>query len=486
MTLIEVLIASVMTAFIAIGTFTAFDAAGKSSADERAHAQGTLLAQQDQERLRSFTTTELEQMGTVETYRAENGMCLEKSGSAYSYFNGSKNTLFCEKVTGFAGNAYTGGVFTVTSASSYVSAEKGAEKAAFVCEKSGGSGSYLQTKSSVTWTSLGSRPPVTQSSVLTVPASYVLLVKVVNQANEPLEGATVSVTSGPSTTTSASGCVTFGGLGSETVEVSATKGSWIGSTGKTPVTKTGVKLSTTSVTEITLTLAEPGSIVAEFESNGTTAGVTASAFFAQQVKFSAPNYYVAASAVPEAKITQSSLFPWVKSVKPLEYESYNVYAGDCEANNPETVTASGEKLKYHTPVTVTPGGTTTDKVEVPAVNVRVYEGTEASKLNAIASAESAYITNEGCKAATTSQNGPVTYKHKVAINSEGRLETKYKYQPYAKELILCVIAKLATGKYARNTLKIENAKKAGTAELFLYLKGTGFTEKTKASELTCP
>ena len=83
MTLIEVLIASVITAFIAIGTFTAFDAAGKSSADERAHAQGTLLTQQDQDRLRSFTTTTLAQMGTVTTYRAENGMCLEKSGSGY-------------------------------------------------------------------------------------------------------------------------------------------------------------------------------------------------------------------------------------------------------------------------------------------------------------------------------------------------------------------------------------------------------------------
>ena len=69
--------------------------------------------------------------------------------------------------------------------------------------------------------------------------------------------------------------------------------------------------------------------------------------------------------------------------KPLEYESYNVYAGDCEANNPETVTASGEKLKYHTTVTVTPGGSTTDKVEVPAVNVEVFEGTKAETLSAL-------------------------------------------------------------------------------------------------------
>ena len=58
---------------------------------------------------------------------------------------------------------------------------------------------------------------------------------------------------------------------------------------------------------------------------------------------------------PESKITQSKLFPFVKAVKPLEYESYVVYAGDCEANNPETVTAAGEKLKSKS-VQVTPGG----------------------------------------------------------------------------------------------------------------------------------
>ncbi len=352
MTLIEVLIASVLTAFIAIGTFTAFDAAGKSSVDERSHAQGTVLGQQDQERLRSFTTTALEQMGTIETYRAENGMCLEKSGSAYTYFNGAKNTLFCEKVTGFAGNTYTGTVFTVTSTASYVSAEKGGENTSLVCEKSGGSGSYLAVKSSVKWTSLGSRPPVTQTSNLNVPASYVLLVKVVNQANEPVEGATVTVTPGPSTTTPASGCVTFGGLTSETVEVSATKGSWTDFTGKTPTTKTGVKVSTTSITEVELHLAESGSIVGEFESNGVA--TEGSAFYALETKITSPSFYVAASATPEAKITQNKLFPFVKTVKPLEYESYVVYAGDCEANNPETVTAAGEKIKYKS-VPVPPG-----------------------------------------------------------------------------------------------------------------------------------
>ena len=215
------------------------------------------------------------------------------------------------------------------------------------------------------------------------------------------------------------------------------------------------------------------------------------------VNKSAPDYYVAASSVPEAKITQSSLFPWVKTVKPLEYESYTVYAGDCEANNPVTVTASGEKLTYHAPVTVTPGGSTTDKVEVPAVNVEVFEGTKAKPLSALASAEYAYITNEACKA-TTSQNGAVTYQHKVALTAGGKLESKYKYQPYAKELVLCVTAytpivgKESEKKYFRNTFKIENAKKAGTGTYKFYLQelknteDSGKEENATAGKLKCP
>ena len=489
MTLIEVLIASVLAAFIAIGTFTAFDAAGRSSADQRAHAQGTLLSQQDQERMRSFTTTTLEQMGTVTTTRAENGLCVEKSGSSYIYYNQGKNTLFCEKVTGFAGATYKGVVFTVTSSASFVSAEKGSEQASLACEKSGGSANYLQTKSSVTWTALGKRTPVSQVGVLTIPSSYVLLVKVRNQNNEPVEGATVAVTSGPSTTTPASGCVTFGALASETVEITAAKGSWVSYEGKTPATKSGVKLSSSSLTEIELHLAEPGSIVGEFEINGVSAGIEGVSFYALQTEFGiAPPDWVASSATPEHKLTLSSLFPAAKSGKPSEY---TVFAGDCEANNPATVTASGEKLVDKS-APVMPGGSSSVKVEVPAINVTVYEGTKSTPKGTLNSAEYAYVENEECKTGTAQNvTGTVTYQHKVALAAGGHLESKYKYQPYAKELVLCVTTKIGT-EYMRNTFKVANTKKAGTGEYKFYLQevknteDSGVEKTTIAGKLKCP
>ena len=156
-----------------------------------------------------------------------------------------------------------------SSSASYVAAEKGSEKAAFTCEKTGGTASYLQTTSSVSWPSLGTRPPVSQSSILTVPTSGVLLVKVLNQNNEAVEGATVTVTgTGVNSTqiTPTSGCVIFGGLPAEAVAVDASKSTWVDHQGKSPPKAiSGLTLSTTSVTETTFKIGEPGSIVVEFE-----------------------------------------------------------------------------------------------------------------------------------------------------------------------------------------------------------------------------
>lgn len=493
MTLIEVLIASVMVAIIAVGTFTAFDAAGQSTADERAHAQATLLVQQDQERLRGFTTTTLEQLGTVETYRAENGQCLEKSGSSYLYFKGT-TTLFCEKVTGFAGTTYKGTVFTVTSSSNYVSAEKGSEKAAFTCEKSGGSANYLQTKSSVAWPLLKGST-VSQSSVLNVPSTYVLEVKVVNQNKEAVEGATVSVTGGPSASTPSSGCVVFGGLSSGPYEISANRSGWVDQQGKSPpAALTGITLTSGSVTEEEFIIAEPSTLNVEFESNGVATGIESNSFYALNTAMKSPSDFVEQSATPVSKLTFNKVFPFKSS-------AYTVFAGECESNNPATLTASTEKLKDKSvpepAPPMTPGATYNVKVEAPAVNVEVFEGTKASAGSKVSSPEYAYITNAACKGAAAQNQTTITYQHKVGL-SAGALETKYKYQPFAKELVLCVttqavvVGKSPEKKYYRNTFKIENLKKAGTGTYKFYLQETANTEdsgkeeSTTAGKLKCP
>src|ERR1039458_3492536 len=142
--LIEVLISSLIVAVVAIGTFTAFDTAGRASTDQRAHAQAGQLAQQDQERLRGLTAAELSNFTTTTQTEAENGLCVtEVAGRKWEYCS----------TTAFTGQKYTGTVFTVTSSARYVSA--GQET--FACETTGGGANFIATTSSVRWPGLGPR-----------------------------------------------------------------------------------------------------------------------------------------------------------------------------------------------------------------------------------------------------------------------------------------------------------------------------------------
>jgi type II secretory pathway pseudopilin PulG len=495
-TLIEVVISALLVGVIVVGVFTGLNSAGRASSDERAHNQATLIAQQDEDRLRGLTATELSQLGSKEAYRAENGDCLEKVSGTYDYWN-QINTTFCEKATGLAGTAYTATVYTVKSSESYVTAGTGGNET-FTCETSGAKANYIQTTSSVTWRTLGSRAPVSQSSLVAVSASAALIVKVVNQNNEPVEGATATVTD-PSTastptateTTPASGCVIFGGLTAGTVSATAAKTGWVEHNGKSPATSTPVTLTANTTTEApTFTIAEPGSIVAEFESAGTT--VTGDTFYALQTQMSSPQNFVGGTAGKYESRTELAklLFPFKNiAEKPPGPAPYTVFAGDCEANNPATVTATGEKLKDPT-AQVEPNGSTPVKLEVPAVNVTVYEGTSSANGSPITGKpEHAMIINKGCEAATAQNySGKVPYEHPNLEFTSGHLVQKY--QPYAKELQLCIVADLSNTYYKYKSPVFENKVKAGTTIPSVYMKNTEkvgeYEHTTVAGKLTCP
>jgi Tfp pilus assembly protein PilV len=506
MTLIEVLVASLLVGVVAIGTFSAFDAAGQSTADTRAHAQATQLAAQDEERLRDLSTEKLAQLGSTEQLRAENGICLaqtEKEAKVtYSYWN-QANTSFCEKNAELAGKAYTGTIFTVTSSARYVAAEKGTEKAEFTCEKTGGAANYLQTTSSVRWPSLHSRLPVSQSSIVTLPTSAVLVVKVLSQNNEPVEGATVTATGLTSEITPASGCVIWGGLSPKTVEVTASKANWVEKDGKSPAKNASVTLTSNTVTEVSLTLGEPGKIVAEFESNGKTETekgtekekITGDTFYALQTEMTSPPDFVGgtdgtySSTATLTGTEGKGLFPFVKVGKPPGEAPYTVFAGDCEANNPAKVTETGEKLKDRT-AQVNPNGEPHVKVEVPAVSVTVYEGTKEEVTKSekadetpkyVTNPESIDMINAECSSATAQNEAPVPYKHQVTLNSKGEL-AKGKWEPYSKKLEFCVSTKTGTKAYYKYDKAFENTAKAGHTIGAVYLKS-----ETKTETLTaCP
>ena len=425
--LIEVIISALIVGLIAIGTLTGFDGATRASADERAHNQATLLAAQDEERLRGLNVTELDQLGTSSRTATENGT-----------------------------------TFTITSSAQYVA---GAENK-LTCETTGGAANYIQTTSKVTWPALHSRAAVTQSSIVDVPTSLTLLVKVYNQNHEGLEGATVKVTNRARTVTAAeettpgSGCVVFGALPEKEVDVAAIAGNDVNEAEEPSTTAPAkeVTLSPTALTgPIEFTLAPPGSIEAIFESNGSTTGVTGDTFFATHSGVAKIATGGKASTYgPTAKLT--GLFPFQPP------NPYKAYAGDCAANSPKTVAGIEEP-----PAQVEPNLTKTVKLEVPAFNLTVYKGTSTSE-GVLTTATSAKVINTACSSTA----------HEVKITSAGLLEQKY--QPYAKELQVCVVG-LVSGKYYKSTQgSFTNSAKAGTSQSFFLKKSV---EKTSESPLTC-
>ena len=196
--------------------------------------------------MRELTTTQLAQLGRTTQTEAANGLCVEKPSITWRYCAG----------TVFALQPYTGTVFTVASSAEYVSASR----SALTCGAAGGTADYLQTTSKTTWPALGSRSGVSQSSIVSTPTSALLMVKVVNRVNEPVEGALVTVTGASQTvtqTTPSAGCLIIGALAVETVKVAVSFGGWVDTNGKSPSKE--LTLSSGSLVSTEFKIAAPGS-----------------------------------------------------------------------------------------------------------------------------------------------------------------------------------------------------------------------------------
>ncbi len=472
--LIEVIVSALLVGLIAVGTFTGLTSSGRATARERSIAQATSIAQQDEERLHGLSVTQLAQLGTRTYSTAENGMCVEENSGAWYYWSSSETpwTTGCEKVTGYSGTKYTGNVFTVTSTAQYVTAAK----ESLACETEKGTADYIQTTSSVTWSSIGSHSPVSQSSLIDEPSSATLLVKVKNRNNEPVSGAEVSVYD-PSTastptateTTPASGCVIFGELAEGEAKVVASRGEWVEQKGKTSPENNGIKIIAGKLVETEFTLEAPGGITAKFVyNNGTTKQpVSSYTFVAFQPEIHSPEFFVGGEASTAATTaTLPKLFPFALPIdKP---DKYTVYAGDCAANNPKTVAGIEAPTEQVEPGT--PKGEV--EVEVPEVKVTVYE----SGTTKLSSSTSAKIIDTECEHESSQNSSPVPYAHEDPIVS-GSL--KYPYLPYAKKLELCVAGKVGTKsyRYKKSLSTYTNTSKTGTTwpSIILNTEGTETT-----------
>jgi len=431
--LIEVLISAMLVAIIVVATFSGFEAATRTSADQRRHNEAAVLAAQSQEALRSDPASALD--------------ALEYASHSYT------------KTVG-------GTTYTITQEAQPLNSS-GTGTGCNATESKAENGANIQITSSVNWALLQSakRLPLKDVSVITPPIGSALEVDVTNGGVQDVQGVTAKATfvpvesSAPTTVegiTNNKGCVVLTGIAatSATVEIPERTGfvtPWSSLIWKTKE----VKIAPNITTHYPVTYDEGGRINAKFTYAGkeiATAGQGSDTFVAfnsaitEGAKFlvgstaftysevegeekykASTGTYEATASTPGAvggHFPNSDLFPF-------ESSKWSVYAGDCTKDNPEALTAkSSEEIKDPSAL-VEPGKA--QSVEIPlsylTLNIAngIYPGTKTLET---ATPYPVKITNAECAGGGTPNGASGTTLTHTQNTSSGHLTNPY--QPWGK------------------------------------------------------
>ena len=332
--LVEVVVSGLLLVIVALGAFTAFDSATRSTAQERHRARANALAEADISRMRSMRISDLSNLVQTRTVVQD-----EQE-------------------------------YTITSRAEYQTDSAGTAS----CEAGAAAADYIKVSSTVTWPSIGDRPPVVSATLVAPPNGSVspnsgaLAIAVEDAANVGIPGVGISVSGAGSATgsTGPTGCVIFGNLpaGTYTVSVSGVAAGLVDRDGNAPG-----PVSTSVVGESTNTLVlqydNPGSIPVTFRTRNYSNTLVDS--FADSVVIYNTGLSVArvfgTVGTQLATQTGTPMFPFTSD--------YAVYAGTCEGDNPNpneldpppAPAAIGSAL-------LPPGGTAPVQILLPALHLR--------------------------------------------------------------------------------------------------------------------
>jgi Flp pilus assembly pilin Flp len=226
--LIELIVTAALLVVVILGTFSAFDGASASSSTIKNRALAAGIAQQDQERLRTFKSTDLSNYRETRT------------------------------------QVVAGVPYTVVSRADWVVDSTGGTS----CGPAGANAqaNYVEITSTVTWPVMRNVQPVVQKSYVAPPNGSFganqgsLCVQVIDGSNAPLPGLTVSTTGAGtySDVTDTGGSTFFGYIptGNYTVTVGS---SCIDENGNSPPTKQ-VSVVGATTTTLTVLCAQPAQI----------------------------------------------------------------------------------------------------------------------------------------------------------------------------------------------------------------------------------
>jgi hypothetical protein len=346
--LIETVISAVVVALVGTAVLAGVDGAVSTAGRNRARSIEAGLAEQDQERMRSFQAAQL-------------------------------NNYHQTRTVTVAGIDYS-----VSSRADWIRDNSGTVS----CTNDSTQANYMRIASTVT--PLGGRPgtPVTQTSLIapsngtfsTTQGSLAVALVDRNGVARPnvpvnLSGSGVAL----SDTTNSLGCAVFGYLAAASYNVTVSAPGLVDRGGNTNVNQS-VSVVGGTTTLFTMELDAPTTIATSFDTKvGTNAPVAAAA---QSITVTNPNLpapgrksFSVPPPFPTSPNTVSgtNLYPFTGG--------YAVYAGNCPANDPRTYSANYFNTNPGL-VTVSPGATQAVTVRVPAINIVVRNSSNVILPNA--------------------------------------------------------------------------------------------------------
>ena len=353
-TIVEVLVSAIVVVMIALAAFGAIQAAGRTASETRFRTQAYAIAQQDQAILRTLKISTLSNYNATRTVRAD------------------------------------GTTFTVASTGEFITDATGTQS----CSGSV-SADYISISSTVTWPSIGSRPPVVIKSIVAPPNGTIgkdrgaLAIKAVNSRNTALSGLRITGTGPASFTdiTDTAGCVLFGNLvaGNYTVTPSSSL-TLVDKDGNAPRAQT-TSVVAESTNSVTLQYDRPGTVNLSFRTriNGALVASSADTVMAFNSGMSVPRRYGTLNTrVPTLAV--GPLFPFTSP------DSF--YAGACSANNPTA--AAPVAPEAATSLLVPVNGSTTGSIVLPALHLTVRDGSSATVPGLPVAGARVTLTDRGC------------------------------------------------------------------------------------------
>jgi Tfp pilus assembly protein PilV len=439
--MIEVLVSAIVLLIASAGVFGLLQATSHSTSEDRHRSEGYAVSQEDQARLRSMRLSSLNGLSQTRTVT----------------LNGTK--------------------FTVHSTGTFIN-DQTAITSCGTPETS--TADYVKISSEVTWPRMQHEKPAVIESIISPskvfsldPSHGTLTVSAKNAQGGPLPELTLAGTGVAGTVgtfngvTNETGCAMFADLLAGKYNLQPSGTNLVDKDGKPPAVLPEVSVVPRGTNTLSLQYDHPGTIGVSFEtlSEGKLVPAKADSLFVFNTGMTTARIFSTLNAVRESVVNATPLYPFPSP--------YSVYAGSCASNNPNPegkVGAPGAAGVAN--VAVVPGGTTTAKVQLPALDLTVKNGATAIKGAKVT------ITDKECKEAKGN-----LVKRTFTTNEKGKQTATPAVAPEAAEPGLpwgeyevCASAKIVSSfRFKKATVTVKSLTTPAVATIDLS-SGTGSGE----------